>query len=397
MVLKKQFKIGSRAQVMHGTAEMTSDRLRKKDLKYNKYGRIVLKNNNKKSKSKNNLYKKKKQYGGYDVNKDLEFIFSNIKTKKYSDNNEDLTKFEEDINEILTNLYHKKGIPREIGTLLEIIKNFCYHYIEFIKYRNNIIIIKKTLQSKSMKLLVIKKNIYNKFLNKFIKNLDKYNKYINDFIDNYYEFIKIINKNYEKLKINIKADINLVYNILYSNNFIDDKYEIILTNFFCLTKVYYTYFKYFYSLESIKEVIILDNSNYKNILFKNFQNNYNKLSGIIDNYKKSFSNILSNYTVLLKKFKKKLNNNDIGTIDIEKNLIQSNKILNIFIFYTNYLDNIDNNKYQYFYNNELSLIKRYNMFIKKKIGIELKNIYSDYQIKIFLENDFNLRKICEKL
>ena len=37
------------------------------------------------------------------------------------------------------------------------------------------------------------------------------------------------------------------------------------------------------------------------------------------------------------------------------------------------------------------------MFIKKKIGIELKNIYSDYQIKIFLENDFNLRKICEKL
>ena len=34
-------KIGSRAQVMHGTAEKTSGGLTKSDLKYNKYGRIV--------------------------------------------------------------------------------------------------------------------------------------------------------------------------------------------------------------------------------------------------------------------------------------------------------------------------------------------------------------------
>jgi len=34
-------KEGTRAQVMHGTAERTSGGLRKKDLKYNKQGRIV--------------------------------------------------------------------------------------------------------------------------------------------------------------------------------------------------------------------------------------------------------------------------------------------------------------------------------------------------------------------
>ena len=34
-------KVGSRAQVMHGTAEKTSGGLTKKDLKYNKRGAIV--------------------------------------------------------------------------------------------------------------------------------------------------------------------------------------------------------------------------------------------------------------------------------------------------------------------------------------------------------------------
>lgn len=34
-------KVGSRAQVMHGSAKHTSGGLTKKDLKYNKWGRIV--------------------------------------------------------------------------------------------------------------------------------------------------------------------------------------------------------------------------------------------------------------------------------------------------------------------------------------------------------------------
>lgn len=37
----KTRKIGSRAQVMHGTAQHTTGGLTKKDLKYNKAGRIV--------------------------------------------------------------------------------------------------------------------------------------------------------------------------------------------------------------------------------------------------------------------------------------------------------------------------------------------------------------------
>lgn len=36
-------KVGSRAQVMHGTAHHTSGGLTKRDLKYNKWGRIVSK------------------------------------------------------------------------------------------------------------------------------------------------------------------------------------------------------------------------------------------------------------------------------------------------------------------------------------------------------------------
>lgn len=40
---KKTQRIGSRAKVMHGGAEMTSGGLRKSDLMYNKHGRIVSK------------------------------------------------------------------------------------------------------------------------------------------------------------------------------------------------------------------------------------------------------------------------------------------------------------------------------------------------------------------
>lgn len=40
---KKTQRVGSRAKVMHGWAEMTSGGLRKTDLMYNKAGRIVSK------------------------------------------------------------------------------------------------------------------------------------------------------------------------------------------------------------------------------------------------------------------------------------------------------------------------------------------------------------------
>ena len=52
-----KFNIGSRAEVMHGTARKTGGGLRKKDLKYNKRGKIVSKKASKTAKNNNNLIK----------------------------------------------------------------------------------------------------------------------------------------------------------------------------------------------------------------------------------------------------------------------------------------------------------------------------------------------------
>jgi hypothetical protein len=53
----KMTRIGSRAQVMHGTAHHTSGGLTKTDLKYNKWGRIVSKAKSQKAKKENRLVK----------------------------------------------------------------------------------------------------------------------------------------------------------------------------------------------------------------------------------------------------------------------------------------------------------------------------------------------------
>ena len=55
--------IGSRAEVMHGTAHHTSGGLTKKDLKYNKYGRIVSVKKSKTAKKKGTLKKWEKKEG----------------------------------------------------------------------------------------------------------------------------------------------------------------------------------------------------------------------------------------------------------------------------------------------------------------------------------------------
>ena len=50
-------RVGSRAQVMHGTAHHTSGGLTKNDLKMNKWGRIVSKAKSAKAKKENRLSK----------------------------------------------------------------------------------------------------------------------------------------------------------------------------------------------------------------------------------------------------------------------------------------------------------------------------------------------------
>tara|TARA_B100002051_G_C16571052_1_gene552571 strand:- start:326 stop:604 length:279 start_codon:yes stop_codon:yes gene_type:complete len=54
---RKQRVVGSRAQVMNGSALKTSGDLRKKDLKYNKQGRIVSKKRSARAKRENRLVK----------------------------------------------------------------------------------------------------------------------------------------------------------------------------------------------------------------------------------------------------------------------------------------------------------------------------------------------------
>lgn len=55
--------IGSRAEVMHGTAHHTSGGLTKKNLKYNKYGRIVSAKKSTMAKKKGTLKKWEKKTG----------------------------------------------------------------------------------------------------------------------------------------------------------------------------------------------------------------------------------------------------------------------------------------------------------------------------------------------
>jgi hypothetical protein len=50
-------RVGTRAQVIHGTAHHTSGGLTKADLKYNKWGRIVSKAKSAKAKKENRLVK----------------------------------------------------------------------------------------------------------------------------------------------------------------------------------------------------------------------------------------------------------------------------------------------------------------------------------------------------
>ena len=74
-------KVGSRAQVMHGTADHTSGGLTKKDLKMNKWGRIV-------SRKKSTMAKKTRRLekAGYKAKKGA---FGVVKTRKAKKGGED--------------------------------------------------------------------------------------------------------------------------------------------------------------------------------------------------------------------------------------------------------------------------------------------------------------------
>ena len=74
----KQRVVGSRAQVMNGSALKTPGNLRKKDLKYNKQGRIVSKKKSARAKRDNRLVK-----AGYKTTKGV-FGSKLVESKKKS-------------------------------------------------------------------------------------------------------------------------------------------------------------------------------------------------------------------------------------------------------------------------------------------------------------------------
>ena len=77
---RKQRVVGSRAQVMNGNALKTSGDLRKKDLKYNKQGRIVSKKRSARARKENRLVK-----SGYVTEKGVfgsKFVGSPKRSKK---------------------------------------------------------------------------------------------------------------------------------------------------------------------------------------------------------------------------------------------------------------------------------------------------------------------------
>lgn len=79
---RKQRVVGSRAQVMNGSAVKTPGNLRKKDLKYNKQGRIVSKKRSARARKENRLVK-----SGYVTQKGVfgsKFIGSPKKSPKRS-------------------------------------------------------------------------------------------------------------------------------------------------------------------------------------------------------------------------------------------------------------------------------------------------------------------------
>ena len=79
---KYKLRIGSRAQVMHGTAKMTGGGLKKKDLKYNKHGKIVSK-----KVSSNARKEKRLQKAGYMTQKGQFGAIRNMEGGAYKNHN----------------------------------------------------------------------------------------------------------------------------------------------------------------------------------------------------------------------------------------------------------------------------------------------------------------------
>jgi len=118
-------RIGNRKDVMNGLAKKTSGGLKKRDLKYNKNGKIVSKKMSKIAKKRNNLNIKK---GGVSA-----LTFENLQTGISGLNNSKKERIKKEINEIKNiNSLRKLKLKKIEGSIPN-------HNLEnyFNKYKNN--------------------------------------------------------------------------------------------------------------------------------------------------------------------------------------------------------------------------------------------------------------------
>ena len=130
-------RIGSRAQVMHGNAKMTGGGLKKKDLKYNKQGKIVSKKMSQRAKKEKRLQK-----AGYTTVKGQFGASKNKYNYKYNtfSSNQQIEKRKK----YLGNLFIENGLNAEKASTY--MKQFNMHGYSSIKLNDKIKIIDETIQ-----------------------------------------------------------------------------------------------------------------------------------------------------------------------------------------------------------------------------------------------------------
>ena len=171
-------RIGSRAQVMHGNAKMTGGGLRKKDLKYNKQGKIVSKKMSQRAKKEKRLQKAgyttvKGQFGAVNMDggmfrKIFKSFRTNDGTRKRSRSRSRSGQHEECI-QLAYNVYNEQNENLKINTynnekVLDYIINK-----DFLKDNTsiNIYILLKHIQEKKSQFYKDNKLEFNKFIQDF--------------------------------------------------------------------------------------------------------------------------------------------------------------------------------------------------------------------------------------
>ena len=164
-------RIGSRAQVMHGNAKMTGGGLKKRDLKYNKQGKIVSKKMSQRAKKEKRLQK-----AGYTT---IKGQFGAVRSMKGGSLYVDGT-YNSDLSTIVDFLRENQLIPRSLTSYIHSTKvknkSSVKNVLKQIRNNNNINITK--YQEQQLVYYII--NNWNNIINSFIVSTSRVNKTFNN-------------------------------------------------------------------------------------------------------------------------------------------------------------------------------------------------------------------------